>query len=394
MPDKATHQGAQQPAEPKTGRAFPEPALPEGVDIPGENSDDTPRAVSPRDAMLADMDSRLDDQRREEIRQEQQELAEAMGQTDEDPSDLEPGLTSKEVIDEEPNEDDELPEGLRNDPLADYIVMDGDKPMFKTKVDGQERLVPLENARAQLQKHVAAEIRLQNAAEKDKELNAREAEIQKNEAALQAKLASAEASPPSVPSDVSDQDLKDEAHQVVSSLFTGTEDEAVEKLTHLLIKTRTVSGPKVDPTEVANQAVQAARKQLDAENAEEAEKARKLDEAAGFEAFSKEYSDILADANLFRYADGLTDSIAEENPNWTPSQVMAEAGKKTREWVESLKGSTSEQDPQPNDRQVRKQNLRPMPRARSAQVQSSSKNDQPDTPQSVMAQVRQSRGQA
>src|ERR1700683_2316611 len=47
------------------------------------------------------------------------------------------------------------------DPLGEYVVRVEGKPMFKTIVNGAEVLVPLDRARMQLQKHLAADIRLQ-----------------------------------------------------------------------------------------------------------------------------------------------------------------------------------------------------------------------------------------
>lgn len=395
MTNEATPQGAPQGAEPKTEKPFPDPPLGEGVDSGQKNSDDTPKMVSPRDAVLMDMDSRIDEERQREITAFQTDLAEATGM--EPPA--EPGVASVDKM--HPEDDDknsQLPDGLKNDPLADYIVMDGDKAMFRTKVYGEERLIPLDTARTQLQKHVAAEIGLQQVARERKELEEREEQIRKNEAALAQRVSQAPASPPSESQtpDVSDQDLENEAREVISSMFTGTEDEAVKHLTNLLRTTRQPTGPQVDPEEIANQAVAAAKQTLADKQAEE-DAARKLaDINAGFEQFGKDYPDILGDENLFRYADSLTDSIETEHPDWNPSQVMAEAGKKTREWVESLKGDTaSELDPQPdNGRQVRKKNLRPMPQARSAAHEVGEPEETPDTPQSVMDEVRRSRGQA
>ena len=42
--------------------------------------------------------------------------------------------------------------------------------MFRTLVDGKEQFIPLDRARAQLQKHLAADIRLQQASERQQQL--------------------------------------------------------------------------------------------------------------------------------------------------------------------------------------------------------------------------------
>src|ERR1035437_153829 len=68
------------------------------------------------------------------------------------------------------------------DPLGDYVVRVDGKPMFRTLVDGKEQFIPLDRARAQLQKHLAADIRLQQASERQKQLDAREQSIRNVEA--------------------------------------------------------------------------------------------------------------------------------------------------------------------------------------------------------------------
>lgn len=384
----ATQKGAPANAPVKT-KAFPDPELPKGVDNGEENGDDTPKYVNPRDAMLAEMDAKLDETRREEIRANNAEMAEAVGMpVDEYERQFEQGHVEQE---DEETDDDVLISPAPADPLADYIVLNDGVPMFKTKVDGQEKLIPIENARAQLQKHVAAEIRLQQAAAEKRALEQREAAIAEGEAKLAAKLKQLQEAPPSVKPDVSDQDLSDQAHQVVSSLFTGSEDEAVKSLTELLGKIRQAPGPQFDPNETVTQAVAAAKRELAAEQAVKERERQQKDINSGFKKFSDDYPEIVENADLFRYADGLTDVIQSENPDWSPSEVMTEAGKRTRAWVESLKAPAA---PVPNnDRQNRKRNLTPMPQARMG-TQERDPGEPPETPQSMIDEIRAARGQA
>jgi hypothetical protein len=384
---EATQQGA-----PVKQKAFPHP---ETLDNSPENSDDR---VNPRDAIMEAMDARIDEQRKAEMAElelppsEESPFDEAQlrkeAQEEQEGLELEPGLQTQERMHEPEPEEKALPKELQDDPLAEYIVMDKNKAMFRTKVDGEDRLIPLETARATLQKHVAADIRLQQAAKERKELEAREEAIRQNEAALQAKLSS----PPSVEADVSDQDLQLEARAVVNTLFTGSEDEAVESLTSLLAKTRQAKGPQVDSNELVNQAVARAKAELLAEREREALAAKQKDINSGFEKFSEDYPEIVGDVNLFRYADGMTDTIVAEHPDWAPSQVMAEAGVRTRAWIASLKGEPPA-EAAPNDRHNRKRNLTPMPQSRSA-VQERQAPEPVETPQSILEQMRGARGQA
>ena len=386
MPIEAT-----QPGAPVKQKAFPNP---ETLDKDLENSDDRGVAVNPRDAIKESMDARIEEARAEEMAEmelppsEESPFDEA--QLREEP---EPGLQTQEPMQEEPADEvkEELPQSLQNDPLAEYIVMDGEDAMFRTKVDGEDRLIPLETAKATLQKHVAADVRLQQVAKERKALEAREEAVRQNEATL---LARSDTSPPPVDSDVSDQDLQLEAQAVVKTLFTGTEDEAVESLTALLGHTRQAQGPQVNSEEVITQAVARAKTELLAEREREALVAKQKDINTGFESFSKDYPEIVGDVNLFRYADGMTDTIAEEHPDWAPSQVMAEAGVRTRAWITDLTGAAAPPaEATPNDRHNRKRNLKPMPTARSA-VQERQQEEPPETPASILASMRGARGQA
>jgi len=380
MPLEATQSGA-----PKQEKAFP---TPETLDKDIQNSDDRSKPVNPRDEIMASMDEKID-----QLRMQEMEETGYLPSDDTNADELEPGLQTQEKMHEEPAPVEEaLPQDLQNDPLAEYIVMDGEAAMFRTKVDGEDKLIPLEAAKAQLQKHVAADVRLQQVAKERKELEAREEAIRQNEAALSARLNSQQNSPPSEDSsDVSDQDLQREAQAVVKTLFTGSEDEAVESLTALLGKTNQASAPSVNPNEVVSQAVAAARAERLAEREREALEAKQEDLNTGFDKFSEEYPEIVGDINLFRYADGMTDTIAEEHPDWAPSKVMHEAGVRTRDWITNLKGDT-DTDPAPTDRHNRKRNLKPMPQTRSA-VQEREQEAPPETPQSILADMRNARGQ-
>ena len=284
--------------------AFPSP---ETLDKQTEKNENRDVPVNPRDEILNNMEARIDQQRQEEMLEAGYVVSEEDNSYAAEPEQGAPEDIRNRVAVEEQNE--ELPAELQNDPLADYIVMENDVAMFRTKVDGEDRLIPLETAKATLQKHTAADVRLQQVAQQRKDVDAREEAVRVNELAYQARIASQEASPPSVQSDVSDQDLQTEARDVVEVLFKGTEDEAVASLTNLLGKTRQAPGPQVDPSVVGKAAVAAAKQQLQEERAAEdaATNERKLND--GFKSFEKKYKDIVGDVNLFRYADGLTDVI-------------------------------------------------------------------------------------
>jgi hypothetical protein len=264
-----------------------------------------------------------------------------------------------------------------DDPLGDYVVRVEGKPMFKTLVDGKERLIPLDSARAQLQKHLAADIRLQSAAERQRQLDAREAAIRKTEATL------ATRSQPPAPAAVDDRAL---ASGLVRSLVSEPEDKAVEKMAAVFQSLRQATAP-VDTSAIAKAAAAEVRREI-----AESENQKAL--SSGLSKFTESYPDIAADSDLFSFADRKTDAIAMEHPEWTPEQVMLEAGAQTREWLKKLGAPVRGQPAgaQPNNRQQRKQTLVPMPQPRSVRPVAAAE-EPGQTPQEAMAEIRKSRGQ-
>lgn len=357
----------------------------EGIDNNDEQAQD-----QPEDPRLAVME-RIADQNNDEraiqagsMKQEDMPAGEPVPEFEAEDEAIESGLDSQETI------QGELPAEYEDDPLAEFIEMDGDEPMFRAVVNGQQQLIPLEKARADLQKNVAADQRLREAAQVQANLEDREKAIAAREAELQAKLQTmhSEVSPPQGEEPQSDEALTDEARSVVKELFTGSEEDAAAKLADLLLKNRGAAqvSTSMDPEAIARAAVVAAKQELSAE-------AQEKDVKKGYKKFLDDYPEIAADDNLFAFADGLTSKIEAEHPDWMPSEVMLEAGKRTREWVESQKGDkkASEQDPAQNDRSERKRKLRRVPRARQGAEPRESETPE-ETPNSIIAEMRKQRG--
>lgn len=271
----------------------------------------------------------------------------------------------------------EDPEPEPVDPFAEFgVVIDG-KAMVKLKVDGKEELMPLETARATLQKHEAADRRLQQAAEQAKDLQRREAALQAREAEVLAKLSKPVSHPPE---DADDPDLDEEMKQVAHSILNSTEDEIAATLKKVL--TRRQATPAVDVDEIVSKAAQTAEQRV-------VERSRAEGVAQGWQQFQATYPDIASDPRLFAVADKMTDDIAAEHPEWAPAQVMLESGKRTKEWVASFAPAP---EPKPSDRQKAKEQLRPMPQSRTGRVPAA-EPEKPKTHADILAEVRKARGQ-
>jgi hypothetical protein len=269
------------------------------------------------------------------------------------------------------------------DPLEEFVVREAGKaPMFKTVIDGKTQLIPLDKARQQLQKHLAADIRLQQATERQKQLDARERNIKATEATLQAR-----ARQPVVP--VDDASLDKEATELVRSLLSDPEATAASKMAGVLKKIRAAT-PQIDVGAITKQAVSVAKQEIAAESHEKAL-------ATGLTEFTRAYPDIAADPKLFALADRETDAIAAEHPEWDPQTVMLEAGKKTVEWLQSMglrKPAPKSNGGDPNARrQLNKDRLVPMPQARSARPAATQAAEVDDSPNGALAEIRKARGQ-
>lgn len=304
----------------------------------------------------------------------------------------------------------QLPENLAEDPLSEYIVMDSGKPMFQAKVNGQLTLIPLEQARRQIQIGTAAELRMQQAAafEQRTTLDAdrRERELTTKEQALQQRMDGAPTAPAAIPSgEELSADLLDEARGIFATAFSGTEEEAAEKLARTLSKIRigTVPPVQIDETALVNKAAKAAVTAV-----QNVDKSKDVD--AGYVQFQEDYPEIMSDANLYNMADSMTDVIEGEHPDWKISQVMLEAGKRTRAWVNKLKGVDPEieLDPPPEEiitpappqnptqtRQERKSELvrMPQPAAGAVHETPAEQPEREQTPQEAFAQLKEARGQ-
>jgi hypothetical protein len=235
-----------------------------------------------------------------------------------------------------------------------------------------------------------------------------------NEAALAQRVATAPVQP-AVPAqaDLTEADLLDEAKDIFQTAFTGTEEDAAKKLAKTLIKLRgSVTAPaaqvqpRVDEKAIVRKAAQAAVGAI--QNVEKTKDVR-----SGYVKFQEDYPDVMSDPALYKMADDMTDEIERENPTWPISQVMDEAGKRTRAWVSKLKGVEPDppldpqkqpgsqnigvppQPPTQANRQDRKSELVRIPTVASAAVHEQAADDveSDQSPQEAFAQLKASRGQ-
>ena len=284
--------------------------------------------------------------------------------------------------------------------------------MFTLKVSGKNVLMPLSEARRRLQIGTAAEIRMQNAAVREKDVVVREQAVTAGEQALAARVKTPQTDlplPVLVQTGLSEETIRSRARDVMITAFAGTEDDAGDKLSRLLLDIRTPQQAvtPINRAEIVQEATSAAVSAVTVRDT-------KRDLVTGLENFMDKYPEIMADVNLHNMADGMTRGISAEHPEWSKSQVMLEAGKRTSEWVESLKGTPPPEPPKVPDvivtaedktisehtlppptqnREERKRTLVPMPQAAIATPPAAEPEERPQTPQEALDEVRRGRGQ-
>lgn len=370
---------------------------------PAVANPDTPQApepvVNPRDLILDSMDEKLDAQRHQEQKEYLEEVGEELGMAPPAPEPA-PSADGAQAVQPmhppaEPVAPEPLPAELLGHEMADYIVMHNGEPHMKAKVHGVDKLIPMSKVQAQAQKLDAAEVTLEQAAITTRDLAQREEWIRENEASLKTRLETPAPLPP-VDTGVPDEKLVGEAKEIVSTLFRGDEDAAATKLATLLKRSQAPANPvpAIDTTQLVNQAADVAvtkMTQID----------KQKDAVSGLEQFKTSYPEIMADPMLYRIADKFTDVIEKENPSWSPTQLMLEAGVRTKKWLAQQKGETIPADPPPADpasidpnRQERKDNLVRIPNPALGAVSPHGVTEEPvQTPNDALNEIRESRGQ-
>ena len=363
----------------------------------------TPQApVNPRDAVLDKMDQQIEESRQQEQRDYLSENAEELGMA---PPPPEPDPNADGALatspmhppaEPVPASPPVIPEGYED--MSQYIVMHNGEPHMKAKVNGIDKLIPMARVQQQAQKLDAADVSLQHANQLTRDLAQREEYVRQNEANLKTKMETL--TTPVPPSDVpGDETLLSEAQDIVHTLFKGKEEDSAAKLADLIKRSRVpvTTAPPIDTTLIAAEAAQVAKALMTEEELQK-------DAVTGLDKFQIDYPGIMADPNLYNMADKMTESIEREHPDWKPSQLMMEAGKRTTEWLAKQKGTVINPDPgnlppeppadQDPNRQAGKDNLVRIPAPALGAVSPSGVVEEAvQTPHEALAEIRESRGQ-
>lgn len=231
---------------------------------------------------------------------------------------------AKEKIDrgEDPNPNaGKLDEEGGDNNLDAHEELDKSEPeMVMVKINGVERKVPQADVDAEggvipYQKARSADEKMRQNADDKKQLDARETAIAQRELAIagqeQANLKKENES--DKPSTDAGQPSK-EAIALKDKMYSGNEDEMTEAIDTILERSK--PSTPVDTETIVNQTATKVQWQNDVNSAKQF--------------FATEYNDIDSNPEYRGYADQATKRILAENPNWTPQQVVKEAGEQAR----------------------------------------------------------------
>jgi len=254
---------------------------------------------------------------------------------------------------------------------------DGKQWLTKIKVNGEEVQVPFDSLKSSHQKDRASQEKFQSAAVKERELLYREQQIQEQLKQLNSQPSSEDVGQVEETSDVDD--IVEKYHE---ALFQDDAAEAAKLLRTLANSGRSNATQNVE--EVVNQAILSheAKKKAEREHIERAAYQAELEDAV--KSFNDSYPDIAESEELRAIADRKTITLTQENPDWTPSQIINAAAEHTREWA----GTSIES----NSRFNRKQKIVRQPKSVRASA-GNSKDSVPLTPSEIVAEMRKARGQ-
>ncbi|MDT8364297.1 MAG: hypothetical protein RQ714_06580 [Nitrosomonas sp.] len=242
-------------------------------------------------------------------------------------------------------------------PESPVYLNDKGEYVMKLKVNGVEVERSLEQIRATAQKDMAGDQKLQQAAERERQLSeyhaALEAERQRLEQITNTQLSEQDAG------ETADaEDVKALVAQHREYLYDGDTEKADEIMMQLISVGR--QQPTLDVDGVINQAVQRSLQEQQRMTQQAEQERLQAEYNASLQRGGKwareNYGELLADPDMYRLVDGKTDEIAKNNPDLTPEEVIKQA----TEQVAKRFGNAKE--PAPNTREANKQSLPVQPK--------------------------------
>tara|TARA_Y100000310_G_scaffold150767_1_gene150280 strand:+ start:2720 stop:3799 length:1080 start_codon:yes stop_codon:yes gene_type:complete len=284
---------------------------------------------------------------------------------------------------EEPEEIEEPKEVVKEE--SSPFWKDGESWYTTVKVDGEDIQVPFDDLKSSHQKDRASQKRFEEAAEYGRRVQAREAQL--NQYIQQVRQNQQQPPPRGVAKKEEpkvDTELIKKYHE---ALYGDDADKAAELFTTLTNSGRRTPPATQNVEEVVEKVLTRTMAQQRARSEREQQWAyqKSLEDAVGW--FDSEYPDVAAIPELRAVADSKTVTLTQENPDWTPKQIMEAAAESTRQWA---KDSLS---PDKNERVERKKKIVRHPRSASGSSKIGEDEPAPQTAGDIIKEMRESRGQ-
>lgn len=253
---------------------------------------------------------------------------------------------------------------------------------YRAKVDGQEIEQTVDNIIRGHQKGAAADRRLEEATRKTREAEEKAAQLAAKESALTEKekafMASMEkAKQKQEDGNLSDDDYKDVAKELLEGLAEEDQGKLVEKVAKVFAKIKGPTPASIDEDALLSKAEERAVRKIEDRETQKRAARIERDRNEANEWFKTEYQDIVADELLMGAAKHKLLSVQAANPGMSFREVAKTVGDSVRQWAGTMKKAPT-----------------PPPPVRGASARASvGKDAPPETRSTIFNEMRKSRGQ-
>ena len=227
---------------------------------------------------------------------------------------------------------DTAPEAKPTDGEVTVVVNGKEKLVAQSRIDAAGGIAAYQKTAAASEMLNQASAELRSAREQAAQIQERERQLTEREQKIQSERV-AEPSAPDA--------LKQIARDYHEAVLDGDMDKAGE----LLIQMQTTRNATViNKDEIATEAVQRARAEIERDQKESARQRFNAEVAEANLEFQERFPDVADDPELSSMANQKTIALQEAHPDWSPKVIIAEAAQSVRKWItERTAISSSEQ---------------------------------------------------
>lgn len=280
----------------------------------------------------------------------------------------------------DPGEEQAAAEAAQSDkkPETGWYEREDGTRVKRLKVNGEIKELTEEEYDRALSKDLAGDQKLRLAAETQRKLEQREAQLRQLEQQLQ--------QPRELPSGESAEEMQALLKKHYDAVYEGDTDAASEIMQEILQKGRQSSTPNLE--QLVDQAATRARQSIEAER-------QTASVNRGWDRLNAEYPEIVQDDVYLTAADAMLKIVRAENPEWEPEQVILETGRRAAEKFGLTKKAAQDAPPasssQSAERKERKAQLKPIPKGGTTANRPKQEPQLDMSPEAKIARLRATR---